>query len=38
MRLFLASQDFGNHADRLSEMVGGNRRALVNKNKEEVLR
>jgi peptidase E len=29
MRLFLASQDFGNHADRLREMVGENRRALV---------
>jgi dipeptidase E len=29
MRLFLASQDFGNHADRLSEMVGDNRRSLV---------
>lgn len=29
MRLFLASQDFGNHADRLSEMVGKNRKALV---------
>lgn len=28
-RLFLASQDFGSHADRLSEMVGQNRRALV---------
>lgn len=29
MRLFLASQDFGNHADRLSAMVGENRKALV---------
>lgn len=29
MRLFLASQDFGKYADRLSEMVGENRRALV---------
>lgn len=29
MRLFLASQDFGNHADRLSEMVGENRKSLV---------
>ena len=29
MRLFLASQDFGNHADRLSDMVGKNRKALV---------
>ena len=28
-RLFLASQDFGNHADKLSEMVGDNRRSLV---------
>ena len=29
MRLFLASQYFGNHADRLSDMVGENRKALV---------
>lgn len=29
MRLFLASQDFGNFGDKLSEMVGSNRRALV---------
>lgn len=29
MRLFLASQDFGNFGDKLSEMVGDNRRALV---------
>ena len=29
MRLFLASQDFGNHADRLREMVGRNNKALV---------
>ena len=29
MRLFLASQDFGNFGDKLSEMVGENRRALV---------
>ena len=29
MRLFLASQDFGNFGDRLSEMIGSNRRALV---------
>ena len=29
MRLFLASQDFGGHADRLRELVGNNRKALV---------
>ena len=29
MRLFLASQDFGNHVDRLSAMVGENRKTLV---------
>lgn len=29
MRLFLASQDFGNHTDRLREMVGHNTRSLV---------
>jgi len=29
MRLFLASQDFGNHADRLRELVGENRKVLV---------
>lgn len=29
MRLFLASQDFGKHGERLSAMVGENRRALV---------
>lgn len=29
MRLFLASQDFGEHGDRLSRMTGDNRRALV---------
>ena len=28
MRLFLASQDFGNYVDKLHEMVGGNRRML----------
>ena len=29
MRLFLASQDFGSHVDRLSALVGENRKALV---------
>ena len=29
MRLFLASQDFGNYVDRLSAMVGKNRKTLV---------
>jgi len=29
MRLFLASKDFGGHADRLRELVGNNRKALV---------
>jgi dipeptidase E len=29
MKLFLASQDFGSHADRLREMVGENRKTLV---------
>lgn len=29
MRLFLASQDFGEHGDQLSRMTGDNRRALV---------
>ena len=29
MRLFLASQDFGNYADRLSAMVGESRKSLV---------
>lgn len=29
MRLFLASQDFGRHADVLSDMVGKNRKVLV---------
>lgn len=35
MRLFLASQDFGNHADRLSAMVGVNCKALASGHKEE---
>ena len=29
MKLFLASQDFGNYGDKLSQMVGDNRRSLV---------
>jgi dipeptidase E len=29
MRLFLASQDFGKHADKLREMVGDNKKSLV---------
>jgi dipeptidase E len=29
MKLFLASQDFGDHADKLRELVGNNKKALV---------
>lgn len=28
MRLFLASQDFGNYADKLQEIVGDNKRTM----------
>lgn len=35
MKLFLASQDFGAHAEKLVEMVGENRRVLFSKNAED---
>jgi len=35
MRLFLASQDFGNHVDRLKELVGDNNKVLLIQNTKD---
>jgi dipeptidase E len=35
MRLFLASQDFGNHVDRLKELVGNNKKVLLIQNPKD---